>query len=88
MEINILDISDWAKAVRCNKKRKNFQKYLHLLSFNELIEETQSAVHDLHHCPLHPELIIKSQLILQELNGRVYPEQREHSSLLDRGRRY
>ena len=85
MEMNLLSISDWSKAVRCNKKRKNFQKYLTLLSFNELIEETQSAVHDLHHCPLHPELIVKSQLILKELNGRVYPERREHSPQFDRG---
>ncbi len=85
MAMNLLSMSDWSRAVRCNKKRKNFQKYLTLLSFNELIEETQSAVHDLHHCPLHPELIVKSQLILKELNGRVYPEQPEPSHHFDQG---
>ncbi len=72
------------KVVHFNewKENKSMQTYLKVLSFNQLINESNTLVEQLKINPISPSLTNKASFILKEIKHRLHYHSPEMSSAL------
>ena len=67
----VVHISDMRKIAEKKAHEESMNKYLSILSFSQLINETSNAIELLDQSNFSEETAIKSQLVLKELGKRI-----------------
>lgn len=68
---NIVDLSHAKQAIEDKKENDSLSRYLKVLSFSELIDETTHIIEELNKNGTTEEIIRKSKMILKELGQRL-----------------
>jgi hypothetical protein len=80
---NVVSLNKWRNDKKIDTDGKSFTTYLDVLNFNELIQESTDLVKELHDEKLNNELVMRSQLVLEEVDKRIKSESKELSGSLD-----
>ncbi len=84
-EINaaeVVDLSHAKQAINEKKENDSLSRYLKVLSFSELIDETTHIIEELNKNGSTEEIIKKSKLILKEMGQRLTHSQGFSRSLV------
>mgnify|MGYP006304641911 CR=1 FL=1 len=71
-ETNVIDILHWEQEHSHKREEKSLQSYFHVLSFNELLDESRDIFQSLRHNGAYcQDLALKARLIINEISERI-----------------
>jgi hypothetical protein len=68
---NVVPLSSWKSKMALKANEKSLSDYLNVLSFNDLLTETEDLINELNNKPLNQDITLKSKQLLREVNNRL-----------------
>ncbi len=68
---NVVPLSSWKSIREAEVKEKSMSDYLKVLSFHDLLVETEEIIKEINSKPLSQEITLKSKQLLREVNQRL-----------------
>jgi len=68
---NVIALSNWKTKKELTSNEKSMSEYLKVLSFHDLLTETEDLIKELNDKPLNQEVTLKSKHLLREVNKRL-----------------
>lgn len=75
---NVISISKWKNEKAKNAESESLKKYMNVLSFHDLIHESQGVIAEIKSSPVNQDLQERSKGLLDEFHNRLSLEENAH----------
>lgn len=78
----VIDLQKIRKLTEKKYLEESINKYLGILSFSQLMNETSSLIKDLNNNKLDSQVVLKSKLVFKQLGERLESQSSEYSDIV------